>query len=106
MLITKNYLLSKEYYIRVKTGEDINAISKKTLIPVGIILKNNPDSKFEPGDMIRIPKLNGLVYQVKPMENFKSVAEKFDVSIDDLIEINSNHEPRPFDKIIIPIKNK
>lgn len=70
-------------------GETVFSIAQKFSIPPTLIVKEN-DLKEEVscGDILLLESFCGKTYKVKPFDTIKSVAQKFGVSEEHIIENN------------------
>ena len=79
----------KNFFYRVADGETILSISQKISVPPLLIIKTNGlKNEVSEGDLLYVEKHLGTLYKVQPFDTIKSVAEKFGVSENSIIEKN------------------
>jgi len=81
---------SIEYEIR--PGETISEIAKKFGISQQTILQNNQISnsnKIKPGQVLKIPPVDGLLYKVKKNDTIEKIAKKFSIDAQKIITQNN-----------------
>ena len=79
----------KNLFYRVKTGDDLLSVSAKFSVPAGIIVADNALKKeLTEGDVLFLRRSGGKFYTVKPEDTLESVAEKFGVSPENILEKN------------------
>ena len=107
-LIVPNYSIAEDSNISyvVKKGDTLWSISRQYSIPLNDLKTyNNLSSDFlTPGQILKIPSSNqivtneeeqeniissGSVYEVKPGDTLYSIARRFNISVDDLINQNN-----------------
>ncbi len=91
---------------RVQKDDDIESISRKFLILPTSIVRNNPSVELYDGEVVKILKKRDIEHIVKPMETLTQIANKYDVSEDVLIKLNSLTSKRLFigQRLIIGVK--
>jgi murein DD-endopeptidase MepM/ murein hydrolase activator NlpD len=76
---------------RVKSGQTLETIAKQYEISTATIMGLNPqnrDRKVKVGQVLKIPPINGLAYEVKNEETYKAIAQKYRVRPDVIFEYN------------------
>lgn len=79
----------KNFFYRVSSGETLLSVAQKTGLPAPLIIKTNRlKREICEGDLLFIEKPDGILYKVQPFDTIESVAEKFGVSENYLLEKN------------------
>ena len=79
----------KKFFYRVMQGESVLSIAQKFSIPPTRIVKENClKEEVSCGDLLLLESFCGKTYKVKPFDTIKSVAQKFGVSEEYIIEKN------------------
>jgi len=76
---------------RVKSGQTLETIAKQYDLSTATIMGLNPqnrDRKVKVGQVLKIPPINGLAYEVKNEETYKVIAERYRVRPDVIFEYN------------------
>ncbi len=76
---------------KVKLGETLESIAKQYDVTTATLMGLNPrnrDRIVKVGRILKIPPLNGIAYEVKNQETYKSIAEKYRVRPDVIFEYN------------------
>jgi murein DD-endopeptidase MepM/ murein hydrolase activator NlpD len=76
---------------RVKSGETLASIAKTYNLTTATLMGLNPknrDRTVKVGQILKIPPLDGLAYQVKNLETYKAIADKYRVRPDVIFEFN------------------
>ncbi len=76
---------------KVKSGETLETIAKQYKVTTATLMGLNPqnrDRTVKIGKILKIPPLNGLAYDVKNQETYKSIADKYRVRPDVIFEYN------------------
>ncbi len=82
-------------YYTVKAGDTVLGIATKvglepeTLMWSNSFIEQNPDS-LSIGDVIRVLPVNGVLHVVKPGDTLSSIAEKYDVTMADIVGFSGN----------------
>ena len=66
------------------------------------LLKINESDRLEVGDVLLLEKPIGQSYRVKPFETAASIAKKFNITEEKLLENNRTDRILPFSEIYIP----
>ena len=78
----------QNFFYRVKEGDTVIALSKRFTIPPHIIIKENGlTEEIKAGDIIYLTPCE-KTYEVKLKDDIKSIAEKFNITEDELRSIN------------------
>ena len=78
----------KEFLYRVGENETLLSISTKFKIPFTIIIADNGLTReVEYGDVLLL-KRNGTYYTVQLTDTVESIAEKFNLSVEELLQKN------------------
>lgn len=80
----------KKFFYRVEKGESVFGLSDKFSVPAFVIIKlNNLRREIEEGDLLYIEQEpDRKIYSVKPCDTVESVAEKFCVAPQKLLDDN------------------
>lgn len=78
----------KSQLYKLKNGESIYSVARKFNVPEKILKDANENIEFFGGLTCYIPKYSGKTYQVTILDTIKSVAEKNNISIEKLKELN------------------
>ncbi len=76
----------------VKPGDTISSIAAKFGLKTQTVLWANDLSKYsiiKPGDTLRIPKTDGVIYKVKKGETLSSIAKKYKADVDKIKTVNN-----------------
>lgn len=92
----KECIGTKFDYYQLKAGEDLIAISNKFNISPNKIIRNNPNVDFYEGEVVKLIYETGKTHIVRPMENLVSIAQKYCISVEDLIRTNNLKSTRLF----------
>lgn len=82
---------------KVQSDETLESIAKKYKLTTATIMGLNPQSRngeVEVGQVLDIPPVNGMTYQVGKNESYKAIASKYSIRPDVLFERNGC-EPSP-----------
>ncbi|WP_457642569.1 LysM peptidoglycan-binding domain-containing protein [Persephonella sp.] len=108
-LIFSFYAFAEIY--TVKSGDSLEKIAKKYGVTVRDIIKENSLKKpyiIYPGQKLKIPEKKGfIIHKVKNGENLSLIAQKYKVSVRDIIRANNLKKPyiiRIGQRLKIPIK--
>lgn len=67
----------------VTLGETLSSIARAYGLPTDTLVMNNTDvtnrDQLQPGQIVRVPSTDGLLYEVKPGETLGSIAQRFSV---------------------------
>lgn len=78
----------QNFFYRVKSGDTVNALSRRFGIPPHIIIKENGLSEeVNAGDILYLTPCE-KTYEVDLKDDLNSIAEKFNISVDELKSIN------------------
>ena len=78
----------KKFFYRVQEGEMLSSISQKFNAPIGRLIYNNKLTKeVSAGDIILIEQAQN-VYLVKPSDTLESLAKKFNVTPQEMLDKN------------------
>ena len=79
----------KKFFYRVNAFDTIFSISEKFRVPIGVLIfDNNLKQEVSEGDVLFISIPDGKKYHPTPLDDYKSVAEKINLSEDYLKEKN------------------
>ncbi len=79
----------KNFFYRVNAFDTIFSISEKFRVPIGVLIfDNNLKEEILEGDILFISIPDGKIYRPAPLEDYKRVAEKFNLSENYLREKN------------------
>lgn len=79
----------ESFFYRVKDGEDIKSLSVKFQIPTTVIIaQNRLTQEVCAGDLLFLTKLEGVVYNVGVLDTLESVAKKFNVPPNEILQKN------------------
>ncbi len=82
----------KNFFYRVQQGDTISRLSNRFNLPVTeIISLNNLKREIEEGDLLFIQTYDCVLYTVKPQDTVYSIAKKFNVSPQKILD--DNHLP-------------
>ncbi len=91
---------------KVEPEQDLAAVAKQYGISEDTIIWANDikDKKIEAGNVLKIPPVNGIIYEVKAEDTAKSIAEQYDADANRLLAFNDAELDglKPGQKIIIP----
>lgn len=92
-------LKSISYEYVIKPGDNLTAISRSQGIDLDYIIWNNaevgkPDEIF-PGVKLRIPSVPGIIHAVRYGETLTEIAEKYEVSVGNIIGFKGNEITTP-----------
>jgi surface antigen len=91
---------------KVEPEQDLAAVAKQYGISEDTIIWANDikDKKIEAGNVLKIPPVNGIIYEVKAEDTAKSIAEQYGADASRLIAFNDAELDgiKPGQKIIIP----
>jgi murein DD-endopeptidase MepM/ murein hydrolase activator NlpD len=76
---------------RVKAGETLATIAKQYQVTTATLMGLNPQNRnqlVKVGQVLKIPPMNGLAYNVKNLETYKAIADKYRVRPDVIFEYN------------------
>jgi len=76
---------------RVKAGETLATIAKQYEVTTATLMGLNPQNRnqiVKVGQILKIPPMNGLAYEVKNEETYKAIADKYRVRPDVIFEYN------------------
>lgn len=90
------YKGTKYDYYQVKDGENLITIMQKFNLPAGSIIRNNQNIDFYEGEVVKLVYQTNQTHIVKPMENLANIAQKYDTTVDRLIELNDLRTTRLF----------
>ena len=83
--------MTKKFYYRVLEGDSVFSIANRFNIPVNLLIyQNNLKEEVCLGDLLYLEVENYTLYSVQPLETFESLAKKFNLSKQRLIEKNNN----------------
>ena len=78
----------KKFFYRVQEGDSLNLIAQKFNAPIGrLIFNNNLNKEVSAGDIILIEGADN-VYLVKPLDTIESLAKKFNLSPQQILQRN------------------
>lgn len=83
-------------WIQVQKNEDIDFILQKYDTTLNNIVRNNPKIDLYEGEMIKILLSKQKYHVVKPMENLKIIAQKYNLEEDEIINVNNLSSKRLF----------
>ncbi len=79
----------------VQPGDTIGDLASAYGISLSSLLWSNPSisdgDEVSPGQDLRIPLSDGIVYDVQSGDSLSSIAEEFDVSVEAIIGVRDNH---------------
>ncbi|MBE7438888.1 MAG: peptidoglycan DD-metalloendopeptidase family protein [Spirochaetales bacterium] len=78
----------------VKPGESLDGIARKYSIPVALIRKAShlESDELKTGQKVIIPVKPGLMYKMTPRDTLAAVADRYSVSLDELMQDNPDLE--------------
>ena len=93
-------------FYRVQKDDNIESIARKFSISQTSIVRNNPSVELYDGEVVKILKKRDIQHIVKPMETLSQIANKYNVSEEALIKLNSLTSKRLFigQRLIIGVK--
>lgn len=83
-------------WIQVQKNEDIDFILQKYDTTPNNIVRNNPKIDLYEGEIIKILLSKQKYHVVKPMENLKIIAQKYNLEEDEIINVNNLSSKRLF----------
>ena len=83
-------------WVQVQKDDDLNSILNRYQISKNNIVRNNPNVDLYDGEMIKIVHTKHTQHIVKPMKTLLSIADKYNVDVDDLVSINNLNSKRLF----------
>ena len=83
-------------YYQISKDDTLNNILTKFNIKTNNIIRNNSNIDFYEGEVIKIVRNIGVKHIVKPMENLSSIANKYGVDIQTIINDNNLTSKRLF----------
>jgi len=83
-------------FYQVQKNDDMNAILTKFNIKLNNLVRNNTSIELYEGEIIKIERNKGIQHIVKPMETLSAIAEKYNVSVDDIVAENKLNSKRLF----------
>ena len=86
---------------KVKETETITDIAKFYKVPANIILNFNKTSEICFGDYLKIPKIEGFIYKVKPFDTLEKISLQFNVPAEEILFKNGIDNIYPFMEIMI-----
>ncbi|MBQ3502289.1 MAG: LysM peptidoglycan-binding domain-containing protein [Clostridia bacterium] len=95
MEITK-YKGARFDYYQVNDGETLIAIMQKFNLPANSVVRNNPSIDFYEGEVVKLIYETKQMHVVKPMENLTNIAQQYNLTVEDLIELNNLKSTRLF----------
>lgn len=79
----------ENFFYRVSKNDTVLSVALKFCLPPLVIIKENSlTSEICEGDILYIKRISGTPYVVQPFDSAKSVAKKFGVSEEELLEKN------------------
>lgn len=75
----------------IEKGDNLTTISKKIGVNLDTLLSVNKISnanKLNPGQKIKIPNRNGLLYIVKKGDNLEEITDKYDIQLEKVLNFN------------------
>lgn len=80
----------KKFFYRVQLEDSLLSISAKFCIPAGKIIKeNNLDCEISAGDLLYLESNDNVkTYKVMPFDTLESLAKRFNITEERLLEIN------------------
>ena len=90
-----NYQNSKNIFYVVKFGETLESIAKKFGVSKAYITKNNACDIYT-GAVIFLPETNFKTYVVQPFDTLSKIANRFNLSVDELKTKNGLDEEYVF----------
>ena len=94
----------KKFFYRVEQGDGVLLVANKfNLSPTRLIKDNNLSDEIECGDMLYIESADCVLYTVKPTDTLSSIAKRFNVQEQKILD--DNCVPYVFCGLTIEIKN-
>ena len=87
---------SEVVYYQVQQNDDLKHISKIFGTNITNIVRNNPNIDLYAGEVVKIVCKNNALHIVKPMETLNSIAQKYNVDVEQLIRQNGLTSKRLF----------
>ena len=101
-------LLDEVQEHKVERGETLWDIANKYDIDIDTIIGANDISnmnKLQPGDVLTILPVEGIIYRIGPGENLSDISQKFNVSLNEITRANGISNPddvQPRQTILLP----
>lgn len=92
-------------FYRVSQGENLSTIMTKLQVSPTAILRNDYTQDFYEGEMVKIMHGENNIHIVKPMQTLTTIAQMYNVKIEDIIKNNNLKSPRLFVGQRLVIKN-
>ncbi len=92
----------------VQSGESFSTIASKHQVTASSIMwANNFNSShiLQPGELIKIPPVTGIIYTVKSWDNVAKIAKNYSIEESDILEQNllaSNQELKVWQELVLP----
>ncbi|MCL1900849.1 MAG: LysM peptidoglycan-binding domain-containing protein [Firmicutes bacterium] len=86
---------------KVKETETIRDIAAFYKVPANIILSYNKTLEICFGDYLKIPKIEGKIYKIKPFDTLEKISRRFNVPPEEILKKNGIDNVYPFLEIII-----
>ena len=94
----------KKFFYRVEQGDGVLSVADKFRVAVTRLIKDNRlIEEIECGDMLYIERPDCLLYTVKPTDTLSSIAKRFNVQEQKILD--DNCVPYVFCGLTIEIKN-
>lgn len=79
----------ENFFYRVKNFDTVRSLSKKFQIPSTLIIyQNRLTEEICEGDILYLTKSDDIVYKVDLLDTAESVAKKFGVSVQEILDKN------------------
>ena len=91
--------------LQVQSGDSINSILQTQATTLNNIIRNNSNIDLYEGEVFKILTKTNIYHIVKPMENLKIIAQKYNTNIDEIIKLNNLTSTRLFIGQTLKIKN-
>ena len=95
----------KNIWYRVQKNDTLESIASNFNISAASIMRNNPTIELYEGEMVKILFGTKTSHVVKPMETLASIAQKYNVGVEQIVKINNLTSHRVFIGQILQINN-
>ena len=91
-------------WYQVQKNDTLNIILEKFDVTKNNVIRNNPHVDLYEGEVVKVLKSTDILHIVKPRETLEAVAQKYNITIDDLVKLNHLSSKRLFvgQSLIIP----
>ena len=78
----------KKFFYRVQEGDTLSSIAQKFSSPIGRLIHNNNLTKeVSAGDIVFVEQAKN-VYLVKPLDKLEDIAQKFNITPQEILDKN------------------